>query len=113
MRRREFISLVGGATAWPFAAQAQQAAAPIVGILGFGSLEAVRASFSHAQRRLAEIGYIEGRNLTLEYRGADSQEERLPALVSVGLSLSLHSRDRRSLPPRPQRHQFRSFFYGL
>jgi putative ABC transport system substrate-binding protein len=82
MRRREFIGLVGGAAAWPLAAQAQRAATPIVGILGFGSLEAVRASFAPAQRRLAEMGYVEGRNLALEYRGADSQEDRLPALVN-------------------------------
>jgi len=81
MRRRQFIGFVGGATAWPFVAQAQHAAAPIVGILGFGSLESVRASFAPVQRRLAELGHVEGRDLTLEYRAADSREERLPALV--------------------------------
>jgi putative ABC transport system substrate-binding protein len=82
MRRREFIGLVGGAAAWPLAVQAQPATTPVVGILGFGSLEAVRARFAPAKRRLAEMGYVEGRNLALEYRGADNQEDRLPALVN-------------------------------
>jgi putative ABC transport system substrate-binding protein len=83
VRRRDFIKAIAGSAAgWLAAANAQRAAAPTVGIVGFGSLEAVRASFAPAQRRLAEMGYVEGRNLTLEYRGADSHEERLPALVN-------------------------------
>jgi putative ABC transport system substrate-binding protein len=82
MRRREFIiALGGGAAVWPLAALAQQATSRIVGVLGSGSLEAVRRSFAPAQRRLAEMGYVEGRNLAIEYRWADNQEDRLAALA--------------------------------
>jgi putative tryptophan/tyrosine transport system substrate-binding protein len=81
MRRREFIAVLGGVAAWPLAAQGQQAATRVIGVLGFGSLEFTRATFVPAQRRLAEMGYVEGRNLTVEYRGADNQEDRLAALA--------------------------------
>jgi putative tryptophan/tyrosine transport system substrate-binding protein len=52
-----------------------------VGVLNFGSLEGSRKNFAPAQRRLAEMGYVEGRNLVVEYRGADTQEDRLAALA--------------------------------
>jgi len=65
----------------PLAAQAQQAATRVIGVLAFGSLAGGRAAFAAAQRRLAEMGYVEGGNLTIEYRGADNQEDRLAALV--------------------------------
>jgi putative ABC transport system substrate-binding protein len=81
MKRREFIAFVGGATLWPLPAQEQQATLRSVGVLGVGSIESVRASFARAQPRLAEMGYVEGRNLVLEYRGADNQEDRLAALA--------------------------------
>ena len=81
MKRREFIIALGCAAVWPLAALAQQAASRIVGVLGSGSLDAVRTSFAPAQRRLAEMGYVEGRNLALEYRWADNQEDRLAALA--------------------------------
>ena len=81
MKRREFIIALGCAAVWPLAALAQQAASRIVGVLGSGSLEAVRTSFAPAQRRLAEMGYVEGRNPALEYRWADNQEDRLAALA--------------------------------
>ena len=81
MRRREFIIALGGAAVWPLAALAQQAASRTIGVLASGSLEALRTSFAPAQRRLAELGYIEGRNLALEYRWAENQEDRLVALA--------------------------------
>ena len=81
MKRREFIAFVGGATVWPLRAQGQQVASRSVGVLGVGSIESVRTSFARAQRRLAEMGHVEGRNLVLEYRGADNQEDRLGALA--------------------------------
>ncbi len=81
MRRREFITVLGGAAVCPLAAQGQQAATRVIGVLGFGSLEFTRATFAPAQRRLAEIGYVEGRNLAVEYRAADNQEDRLAALA--------------------------------
>ena len=82
MRRREFIIALGGIAVWPLAALAQQAASRIVGVLDIGSLEGARRNFGQAQPRLAEMGYVEGRNLALEYRGADSHEDRLAALAA-------------------------------
>ncbi|MBR1237140.1 ABC transporter substrate-binding protein [Bradyrhizobium sp. AUGA SZCCT0182] len=81
MRRREFIGLVGGLIAWPRTAQGQQAAAKVIGVLGFGSVEEARGSFALAQRRLTEMGFIEGRNLSVEYYMADNQEGRMAALA--------------------------------
>jgi putative tryptophan/tyrosine transport system substrate-binding protein len=81
MQRREFIGLIGGAATWPLAAQGQQAATKIIGVIAFGSLAGARAAFAPAQRRLAEMGYVEGRDFAVEYRWADNQEDRLAALV--------------------------------
>jgi putative tryptophan/tyrosine transport system substrate-binding protein len=94
MKRREFIAFVGGVTLWPLAAQGQQVAPRIVGVLNFRSLESSRTLFAPAQRRLGEMGYVEGRNLVIEYRGADNHEDRLAALAEdlvqqVGLSQAL------------------------
>jgi putative ABC transport system substrate-binding protein len=81
MRRREFIGLVGGAAVWPVSAQGQQAVTKLIGVIDFGPLQGVRGIFAAAQRRLAEMGYIEGHNLAVEYRGADNREDRLAELV--------------------------------
>jgi putative tryptophan/tyrosine transport system substrate-binding protein len=82
MRRREFITALGAATVWPLAARAQQKPATVIGILtSGGSLEANRLTFAPSSRRLAEMGYVEGRNLTVEYR-SDSQEEHLAAMAA-------------------------------
>jgi putative ABC transport system substrate-binding protein len=79
--KREFILALGGAAAWPLAARGQQPASRRVGVIGAGSLEEVRTNFAPVQRRLAEMGYVEGRNLALEYRWADSHEDRLTTLA--------------------------------
>jgi putative tryptophan/tyrosine transport system substrate-binding protein len=81
MRRREFFGLVGGAAVWPLAAQGQQTVTKIIGVLAFNSLAGARAGLAPAQRRLAEMGYVEGQNLAFEYRAADNQEDRLAALA--------------------------------
>jgi putative ABC transport system substrate-binding protein len=81
MTRRRFIIALGCAAAWPVAAAGQQAASRIVGVLDVGTLEGARRNFGLTQRRLAEMGYVEGRNLAVEYRWADSHEDRLAALA--------------------------------
>ncbi len=82
MRRREFIAGLGGAAAaWPLAAGAQQPAIPVVGFLSPGSPEADTGRMNAVRRGLAEIGYVEGENVAIEYRGAQYQHDRLPALA--------------------------------
>jgi len=83
MRRREFIGLVGSAAAaWPLAARAQQPAIPVVGILYSAPIDVLRDETAAFQTGLAEIGYIDGRNVSFEYRTADNHMDRLRALAS-------------------------------
>jgi putative ABC transport system substrate-binding protein len=84
MRRREFITLVGGTAAfWPLAARAQQHAMPVVGFLGVSSLEKMGGGvLLDFKRGLAETGFVENRNVTIEYRWADDHYDRLPALAA-------------------------------
>jgi putative ABC transport system substrate-binding protein len=82
MRRREFIVGVAGAAVWPLMAHAQLPAVRVIGYLDSGSLETRRGPVSVFHRGLAEAGYVEGRNLAVEYRWAEDHYERLPALAA-------------------------------
>jgi putative tryptophan/tyrosine transport system substrate-binding protein len=89
MRRREFIALVGGVAAWPHAGRSQQSAMPVIGYLGAQS-PAVFASRVRAFRQgLAELGFVEGRNVAIEFRWAEGQHNRLAALAAELVNLQV------------------------
>src|SRR5262245_61052499 len=81
MRRRDFISLLGGTAAWPIAARGQQRTMPVIGLLDSRSPEPTADLLRAIRAGLKEPGYVEGENVAIDYRWADNQAERLPALA--------------------------------
>ena len=82
MRRREFITLIGGAAAWPLATRAQQPTVPVIGFLNGASPKAYAQNVSGFVQGLKEMGYIEGQNVTIEYRWAEGRYARLQGMAA-------------------------------
>src|SRR5215470_12224715 len=82
MQRREFIAALGSAVAWPLTARAQQSVIPVIGFLGPGSAESTTSEVTGFRQGLSESGYIDGRNVKIEYRWAEGRNSRLSALAA-------------------------------
>jgi len=109
VKRREFIALLGGtAAAWPLAARAQQPAKLLtIGFLGTGTSSGWSQWTTAFERRLRELGWIEGRSIAIEYRWADGRSERFPEIATelVGLKVDVIVTAGGAVPAASRRHR--------
>jgi putative ABC transport system substrate-binding protein len=89
MRRRDFITLLGGTVVWPLAARAQQPAMPVIGFLGANTASLQREWTDAFVQRLRELGWIEGRTVTIEYRWAEGRTERFAEIAAEFVRLKI------------------------
>src|SRR5262245_33202811 len=82
MRRRKFITMIGGVVAWPLVARAQQPVLPVVGFINAASAQSYAPQLAAFLNGLDEIGYVDGRNVTIEYRWAEGHNDRLPSMAA-------------------------------
>ena len=82
MKRRDFIALLGGAAGWPLVARAQQPAVTVIGFLANGPADAYAEELAGFRKGLADLGYIEGRNVMIEYRWFEGRYDRLPEMAA-------------------------------
>jgi putative tryptophan/tyrosine transport system substrate-binding protein len=116
VRRRQFITLLGGAAGWPLAVRAQQSARPVVGFLcpGSAATKPWPQNVASFRQGLQDTGFFEGQNLAIEYRWAEDQYDRLPALAgdlvgrrvaviaaTPGMPKAIHIKKLSGSPPRP------------